>query len=50
MILYLLFQIHGTFGRHNESSIVRTIPDFPVRDVFGRSLHYHGIYWTYKYL
>jgi hypothetical protein len=46
----MLFQIHGTFGKHNESSTVRNIPHFLICDVFGCFLHYHGTSSTYTVL
>jgi hypothetical protein len=44
-----IFQIHGTVGGHNESSIVWGIPYFVIGDVSGCFLHGHGKYLSLSY-
>ena len=45
----IYFQIHGNIGRHNESSTLWTIPDLLLNDVFRRSIHYDGKYFSLIY-
>jgi hypothetical protein len=45
----IYFQIHGNNGRRTESSILWTIPDLLLNDVFRRFLHYDGKYCSVIY-